>query len=266
MSTINADNCGQESKEICASASSWYKAKRANLRLEEDDGAKYADWLFTIPNQQNLSIKIDQKYPNANMQGDIMLVSGRLMITKGLDLKPGYEIDAIDGPILMYQLAISLLDQAFPKGPSSVVNEHKINKHEKDRSIRIATMSASGQFAPPWSISGNVKRENDEMVTYDLIFTFTTGDKERTWKLSGFWENPKITPGFDEVMKIEGWEIHSLGPVVIKNEGGTILDYGANKKVLDIKTLGQLRQYVQAQEKSSNKSLKNGTREELRAP
>ncbi len=253
--SVEADNCNGKPKEICASGSFWYEATKTHLRVEEEGYQYYSDWVFTIPDQLNISIEIDQQYDETINQGVAMIVSGRMMLSKGIDLKPGYEIDVIDGPILMYQLLISLLDQSIPEGPSQVRENHTINKNEEEKSIKIATTSASGNFLPPWTINGTINRENPYKINYKLQFSFSGGDKKRKFYLSGYWSKPKVAPMFDDSLKLEGWNMHSLGPIIIKQENGTIYDYGASKKELSIRTLGELKSYMQEQEKSSNQSL-----------
>lgn len=247
--TGHSADCDADIKAGCASNTTWYDAKRARLGLREQDVADYSDWLFTIPDPLNLSVQIDQKHGDETTSGTVMLVSGRLMMTKGLDMNPGYEIDLLDGPILIYQLAINLLDKAFPTGPATIVAEHGVDRTEEAEGIHVATMSASGQFQPPWTLTGKVSRASDESISFDLAFTFPAGGENRTWHLSGLWENPVVVPDFDDSMSLEEWNIHSLGPISIKRDGGSIVDYGAEKIVLDIKTLRQLKDYVQAQEK-----------------
>ena len=45
------------------------------------------------------------------------MIAGRALLMWGVPHEKGYEIDALDGPVLMNSLAVTLLDQAFPKGP-----------------------------------------------------------------------------------------------------------------------------------------------------
>lgn len=255
LGTAVSKDCSTKKKDICASGSTWYEGQRIKLRMEEKGSPDYSELLFIFPGQQDLSIEIDRKYNNNATKGKIILVSGRLMLSKDIDMKKGYEIDNIDGPLLVYQLVISLLDQAFTKGPSEVTGVHKVNKEEKERMIRVATPSAIGEYPAPWRIIGHVKRINSEKISYDFEYTYTSGNKPRTFKLIGFWEKPKISPKFDYSMNIEKWQIYSLGPIKITNDNGTILDYSAPKKVLKIKTLRELKEYIKKQEKSSNNSL-----------
>ncbi|MHB8744577.1 MAG: hypothetical protein ACYC9L_15845, partial [Sulfuricaulis sp.] len=46
---------------------------------------------------------------NSPRTGKILLVGGRVMATKGNVATPGYEIDALDGPVLQQKVVIHLL-------------------------------------------------------------------------------------------------------------------------------------------------------------
>jgi hypothetical protein len=70
---------------------------------------------------------------------------------------------------------------------------------------------------------------------------------------SGQWSRKSAPPILDDSMNIEGWELHALGPITVKQEHGTIFDYSAQSKPLAVRTLGELRKALLKDETHSDK-------------
>jgi hypothetical protein len=75
-----------------------------------------------------------------------MFVNGQShwMLTKNVPLEKGYEIDALDGPVLTLKLVTELLRVAVPDGPNAITKSTAVNLHERIKSIEVNTASASG--------------------------------------------------------------------------------------------------------------------------
>jgi hypothetical protein len=126
----------------------------------------------------------------------------------------------------MNQLIVTLPDQAFPAGPSSVRTRHRVQIEQKTRAIRIATPSASGRFEAPWTLTGTVRRR-DGRIEYELRFSARTPDGPYSFHASGFWVKESNTSPVDERMPLDGWTVHWLGPMTMTSAHGTTLDYAA---------------------------------------
>ena len=61
------------------------------------------------------------------MNGSVALIGGQIMMTKGIKLKTGYEIDALDAPVLSMKLLMIVLSRIFPNGPMELTGKKKIN-------------------------------------------------------------------------------------------------------------------------------------------
>lgn len=151
--------------DICASGSVWYDFTQ--LRIQPRDRSGPATTM-TIHPQQDFSIEIDGA---KEQRGKIIVIGGRAMLMHDVPHEKGYEIDALDARVLMNQLIVTLLDQAFPAGPSSVRTRHRVQIEQKSRAIRIATPSAS-------SIAEgrrNWQRSSSWMTFYSTAGTSRTG-------------------------------------------------------------------------------------------
>lgn len=247
-----AADCG-ETQDICAADSPWARSHTASVRVQQETSPDFAAWDFTFGDENDLLLKIENQQGREKTQGIILLVSGRAMLTKGLSLDKGYEIDALDAPVLMYQLVASLLSQAVPEGPEKLATSRKISVSEPRRAIRIATQSASGRFPAPWKVSGSVNKKGPSQFDYSLNLSYPAegnSKKPATMALSGQWSRGSSPPAFQDTMSIEGWTLHTIGPYSVKQEGGTIFDYGAQTKPLQVRTLGELRKALATDEMS----------------
>lgn len=250
--TATAD-CG-ESEDICAADSPWARSDTASVRVQQENSTDFALWEFMFGGNNDLRVTIQTKQGNEQTQGSILLVSGRAMLTKGLPLETGYEIDTLDAPVLMYQLVVSILSQAVPEGPEKLRASRKVSVEEPKRAIRVATQSAFGRFLPPWKVEGAVKRKAPSQFEYSLTFSYPDegGTKTAHMHLSGHWRRSREPATLQDSMNIQGWSLHTIGPFSVKQEGGTILDYGAQAKPLEVRTLGELRKAL-AKDASPNK-------------
>jgi len=240
-------------QDICAAASPWQGAHAADLRLQWSEPRDYMRWTFTFASDQDLLIETESREGDEVERGKIMLVGGRAMLTQGLELEPQYAIDAMDSPILMYDLVISLLDQAIPEGPEHLLGERSVAITETNRAIRVATPSASGRYEAPWTASGTIRRADAVTVAYSMSFTFDVEDQPQTIMLDGTWRKGAQAPVLDEHMNIEGWTLYGLGAKAIRQENATIFDYGADASPVLIRTLGELQGAIERAERSADR-------------
>jgi hypothetical protein len=207
----------------------WQAGNRITLRAT--DGFSIGDWQFEFGDHDDLHLTLRQQSPDEVLEGELLVVGGRLLLTKGLELPPGAEIDAIDGPGIMLKLVIELLGRAVPAGPEAFVHEAPVDIRG-DEDLRVATQSASGEWPGPWHLEGRVDR-SDAAIRFAL--TFTSPDSRL--EFSGTWEQIDPPPQLDEGMSLAGWRIHSLGP---RQDGATV-DYGTSPIDVDATTLAGLR-------------------------
>jgi hypothetical protein len=236
--------CGDKNKDICAAGSLWYDSNVVSMAIAQLGVDNTSNYRLTVPDPLNISIDIDATFSGTRQKGTVKLVEGRAMLMRNLEISDGYEIDALDGPALMFQLLVTLMSQSIHGDPEEFVGSRSINHKEKKKAIRIATASASGYFSAPWTITGTVTRIDDESIDYDLEFTYTNSNISHAMSFKGIWQKLKHPPKIDNSMPLSGWKLYTLGPLKIEQKGGTILDYAAQEKPVEVDTLGKLREVI----------------------
>ena len=249
--SVESWDCNDKSF-ICAAGSPWYQATEANIRVSSTGSSDHTQWRFVFPEARSLSIDFETKHQGGLQTGKILLVGGRVMLTKGFSPSKGYEIDSLDLPVLNYQLVITLLSQAFPPGPDKFEGKRTVDLVEKKRGIKIATMSASGRYPSPWALKGEMQRRDVETIGFSFAFSYEAEGAKQSMLINGEWKKAATFPRLDPSMSLEGWSLYSLGGVSIKQEGATILDYGAQSQQTSLRTLGELQESIRKKDKKSN--------------
>lgn len=251
VSRHGEQECHKESSVLCPTNTNWDKKGKFTLSiwLEESDKNRVT---FTFWFNDRNEIKI------ATPEGDIIMLSGKVMLTKGLKLQPGYEIDAADGPVLFYKLAMTLLARAYPNGPEDIVNSRKIHISEQTIAISLTIGSAYLNIAAPWEATAQASRNEKNAVLYKIAFgSVDTSGTLQTRHLSGSWEDDRSGLILDDAMDITQWQTYIVGPQLHrpesnrqKQDGSRVLgifDYGASPKEFNAKTIGELRSFIKQQ-------------------
>jgi hypothetical protein len=237
-SSSDAKDCSRQTTgDICVAGSPW--SDFTQFRVQSRGAGSSGTTTWTTHGRGDFSVDIEDGGPT---HGTIIVVGGRALLMKDVPHESGDEIDTLDGSVLVHQLVMTLLDQAFPKGPSSVGVSAPIKIDQKKRAISIATPSAEGRFAAPWTLTGTARRDGDR-IEYDLQFVFPANASRETVAFSGFWEYAPVPP-LDDHMSLDGWTVHWLTPMTSASEQGTILDYGAKPTSEQWADLAALRKYM----------------------
>jgi hypothetical protein len=188
-------------------------------------------------------IVIDISDGKQQTKGTILLISGRWMVTQGLTLQAGSEIDLMDIAALNSQLVRALLQAAVPQGPPEAGKERRILVTELNHPIQVSTTSASGEYGVPWTLAGTVRESAEaERTEYQLDFTSTTDGTKATMHLEG--DVSRANPPFvvPDSTLLTGWKVHKIGPYQEPVPGGgTKFDYGARPEGASVATVGELR-------------------------
>jgi hypothetical protein len=191
-----------------------------------------------------MQIDIEERSPKESASGTVLLLSGQAMATWGLKLEPGYEIDAVDGAGLSWQLVNQLLQRGAPGDPRSLKKAARIDVVEEKEPISVSTTSAGGSYPAPWTAKGSVEPLGGGRIAFDIAFTCTApGPPPKTLHLvySGTWEQLRPLPVIPDATSLKGWVIHRIGPIHRSDSGGQILDYGATPTADQYLTVGDLR-------------------------
>lgn len=214
----------------------WYHVTRVSLSLQGQDAAMTTLYEFADNEDVRITVQIQEK--GRRESGQIMLINGRCqwMLAKGMPLDEGYEIDALDVPVLDLKLALELLRAAVPGGPSEIKEKMALDVKENSLPITVNTASANGGLEAPWVLHAII----EPTAANEWSFELTVKSGEETMQMSGTWQ--KATPSvFGDDMLLDGWQILGIGPIVRKEGTSTILDYGAQPSTKRAKTLGELR-------------------------
>jgi len=228
-----SDALAQCDKE-CDDVTAWTRFTVIDLTLTSPGGKDVQKWKAEFDHSSNdLLVDVDTKLGNEVNRGSIGMIEGRTMIAKGLKLSRGYEIDALDAPILSMRLLLALLNRAAPGGPETLKERRNIDLSEPRIGIQFATPSAEGHITAPWRVVGTISRSG-EVVKYDLHLTGGTRDPlARAGAPIDMVFSGQLAVGkgpvFQDNMSLAGWQVYGVGPQVTKHGGSTTLDYGAKE-------------------------------------
>ncbi|PSH04826.1 MAG: hypothetical protein CXZ00_05530 [Acidobacteria bacterium] len=179
------------------------------------------------------------------------MIGGRVMAIKGPIAEAGYEIDALDAAALQLQLVMKLLGRALPDGPASVKSAQSIDFADSKTGVEIATLSAGGMIQPPWHIIGELKRLPTDGIQYTLTLTSRSGDEaskgqhESIVMFAGTLFNSANTR-IDDQLSLEKWNVFEVGPQSRKQQGATVIDFGAAPTSMTYKTVADVRKQIEA--------------------
>jgi hypothetical protein len=216
------------------SLSGWSNFNKLTLKLNPDRG----DYLFLIFDRyKDSDLKIDIE--NATKKGTLLVLNNRYMLTQGLDLRPGYEIDILDQPLLTEELVLKLFYASMPQGPPVKQGTYVLDHIDNFHSLHVSTKSTWDDYSAPWDIKGNL----DCIEPGSLSFKFSVNflNKKRPYEILGEWIAQASTPASPDDMSLMGWKVYKLGHYKKEIKDEEVYLYGATE-VLDFKTLGQVRE------------------------
>jgi hypothetical protein len=212
----------------------WSEFNKLILKLNPDRG----DFFFLdFERYKNNDVRINIE--DSVKKGTILVVNNQYMLTQGLDLRPGYEIDILDQPLLMRELVLKLLYSSLPKGPPMKQGTYLLDHIDNFHSLHVSTKSTSEDFLAPWDIKGNMDCIEPGSLTFKFSVNFK--NKTRPLEILGEWLAQASISAFQDDMPLDGWEVYKLGHYKKEIKDEKIDLYGATH-VVDFKTLGQVRE------------------------
>src|SRR5437763_6397620 len=192
VSAARANRARVESKRD--DDSEWYKATRVSLRAQEQGSVSTTT--YEISGSQELKITMDAKGKQGQQEtGEIMLINGqsKWMLAKNVPFEKGYEIDALDGPVLELKLVLELLRAAAPGGPNEIRKRTTFNVDDKPRPISVNTASASGGIEAPWTLQATIEPITTDQWSFEL-----TVKHDETVHMNGTWQKEAAPPVFGD--------------------------------------------------------------------
>ena len=242
-------DCGKDPE--CDMPGPWNKFTAVAMTSSQVGEPGTMSWKGTFDYESgDFLLDLDTQVPRLALKGAVGMIEGRIMLSKGLKLERGLEIDAVDGPVLSFRLATILLGRVFPAGPGSLPAKSGIS-HVGKTGIKFATASASGYVAPGWKLEGEVGKRGDGSVPFDLELTMRIDpqDEKKTMRLKmvGVFSN-RSGPVFDDRMPLDGWIVYGVGPQSEKRGDSTVLDYGAKPRSDPaMRTVADIRRFIAAE-------------------
>jgi hypothetical protein len=236
----------------CDDVSAWAVFTRIALRQSVVGSDEAIEWLGLFDHKAlDVSIDIATHGTKESMAGTVGLVGGHVMLTKGLKLQSGYEIDALDAPVLSMRLVMILMKRVFPKGPDQILGPTNVD-YTGRVGIKYATPSASGYIAAPWNVKGKVSRLADGTLPFELALSFPLQQQDKQVGTLTFGMKGELAvlgrPVFRDTDSLDGWTTYGLGPQQTKQGSSTVLDYGAKaQEGAPYRTIGDIRAFIAAE-------------------
>jgi len=217
----------------------WKDPSSVDLKVDFPGDGYHADWELFRCKCGDLLIRSELVVPGEVTHGDILLVANRAVLLRGYDPGAAEQI-SFDGPALMMQLVLRLLERAEPAGPAAITGRREVAVEDKINYINLDTGDAAGSFPPPWKVTGVIWPQAESQRRFDLTFTFNApgaaGEQQQSqMKLSGVAEYAPAEFPLAEDMALDEWKLSWRDE---KDE--------AIKKAGAAKTLSDLRQLLKS--------------------
>lgn len=238
------ESCG----DPCGKHTAWQDFNSFSLKVSAPGKPDFAVYQGKFDREtSDIQIDVENSQSGSNVKGKILMIGGRIMATKGPITEPGYEIDAIDGPILQLQLVTKLLGRALPEGPTTLTVSQHVDFSDAKTGVQIATPSAGGMIQPPWRVVGELKPIHPDGIEFELSLTSPNGrdQTKTTVAFSGKLRNSKATK-IEDQLSLESWKLLGVGPQSRKQGNSTIIDYSAAPEVQVYKTVADVRRKLEA--------------------
>ncbi|MFN7753533.1 MAG: hypothetical protein ACK5TE_14830 [Pseudomonadota bacterium] len=203
-------------KAVQKPAAQWYRGNRVLLEIEEPSAGIKARWQFERSTANDIRVVIDEQRKAGPQRGTLLLIGQKALLTRSLQLaRPGSALPAIDGPALLLNLTLRMLERAVPGGPQSLRGERVVKVADPSVAIVVDTPTAQGLFLAPWTLTGKV-RPTAEGVAFDFVLrsrSRTDPDGFHSTALRGTWQlDDRAPPAFGDDLSLEGWQLHSIQP------------------------------------------------------
>jgi hypothetical protein len=207
--------------------------------LDVDFGAGFhARWRFHRCDCGDLQVMVEQVAPDDMLTGELLMVDGQVLLSKGFE-QQGEDIEPlIQAPSLMLQLAYSMLNRSQPKGPAAVTGKQAWNEKEKNIDFHLDTGLATGVFRAPWGVKGSGWEADPGHIRYEFVFQFTSsapGEKTEKGSItfSGDLDFNQQAFPYSESAELEGWRVQWISRNELKAKPA---EDGLTLKILRQKT------------------------------
>ncbi len=190
----------------------------------------------------------DSNLTKSDSPGEAILVAGRALITKNIQINENHAIDVLDGAALYQQLVFTIIDLATQKRPDDTNFPFRKDLSEPVHPIKATTQSAGALFGAPWKAKVDMSKSKDGAISFKLDFSFIMeGGAESNIQMEGSLSNygeKNVNQQIPDDFKISDWQQYNIGPYTKKMETGTIYDFGTTFVDKLYATIGELKKYI----------------------
>ena len=153
----------------------WADPSSVQLNVEFPGDGYHATWELFRCDCGDLLVRAELNVPGEVETGELLLVQGRAVLTRGFGKYKEEAASSLDAAALMMQLALRLLERSEPGGPSRITGSLEVDLLDEINLIHLDTGYAEGDFRAPWSIAGEISAVGETQRKFDLRFTFMAG-------------------------------------------------------------------------------------------
>lgn len=189
----------------------WADPSWVELDIEFPGDGYHANWELFRCACGDLMVRSELNVPGEVVSGDLLLVQGSAVLTRGFGQFRSEAAASLDAAALMMQLALRLLERSEPGGPAQVTARREVDLVDEINHIHLDTGSAEGGFQAPWSITGTLAPVGETQRKFDLHFKFMVGVpgemQQAEMRLNGVAEYAKMEFPVAGDSDITGWNL-----------------------------------------------------------
>jgi len=199
----------------------WRDAVVTELDVDFGGTGFHARWRFHRCDCGDLQIQVEQVAPDDILTGELLMVDGQVLLSRGFE-QQGEDIEPlIQAPSLMLQLAFELLNRSQPKGPFLTKKKQVWDVTEKKITFHLDTGLATGAFAAPWRVNGSAWEADPGHVRFEMSFNFTSsapGQPEESSSItfSGNLDFRQQEFPYTDSTDLEGWRVQWISQNELK--------------------------------------------------
>ncbi len=226
----------------------WYRGNLVTLNASEPNAGFKAVWQFERSAGNDIRLTLDETRKVGPQRGTVLIIGQKALITHEMTLaRVGSLMAAVDGPTLLLNLTLRMLERGVPDGPRSVGRERVISVKDVQNAIVVETPSAQGLFLQPWQLTGKVTRKGGA-IDFDLLLVSrsrTDPKASNNTVLRGSWRNEEKTPPvFGDDLSLKGWMLYAISGVSKEvNRQPSIVHQAIPRE--GFATLGELRKAIE---------------------
>jgi hypothetical protein len=204
-------------KPTAEKISDWARGNRLLIGVTQPRAGFSAQWRFDRADNGDILLEKDEQRAGQTTVGAVLLVGSGALAVRELRVERGHELDALNGPLLMLQLVLRLLERAVPSGPAGLTSDVQVELADKQDGIRVTGVGAEGEFFAPWRLKGVVGPGGNGQVKFELEFSSSSAAAGRApyeVSIAGIWQHAKPSLFLAETYSLRGWRVYQLKPVL----------------------------------------------------